>query len=391
MRRFIGTFFAGLAGMVVLGAGINLAVDPYGVFGTPLVEGFNREKPQGEAQPYLAKTYLVERAQPKTLLVGNSRIQSGLDPESEAWPADARPVFNFGIGGANLYANYRLLQHSLAVSTPSLVVIGLAVEDTLDVARTTEDYQPRLRVDAGGGPNRELWRARAQDAAFALLSLTALGDSLITVWQQGRPGVSKMTPLGFNDGGGMTAAAEAEGYHSLFKAKERKKAEVALRWARHPGYDLKPLRDMIRLSLDHGARVVVFLSPGHVGELEIYRRNGLTDAHLHWKDEVTAMVKQFADDGAKVALWDFGGVSRYTSETVPPVGDRRTPMAWFWEINHFKPALGRLIIARMMGHGPADLGVELTASGVVPKGAQACGLGSGFAQPVADTDGKDCR
>lgn len=366
MRRFVVAVLAWTVGLTAVAVAFNGAVDPYGMFGTTPVAAFNRDKPQAETQPYLAKTYLVERVRPATLLLGNSRVQSGLDPESPAWPAEAKPVFNLGIGGADAYTSLRFLQHSLATARPKLVVIGVSLDDCQAARHVRADFESRLRATPSGAPNPALLSARIKDAAFALMSLTATADSVLTVLHQGNAGKSRMTPLGFNDNGDAKAATALAGHFPLFNAKEKLKIADALAWAKEPEFDLDPVTRMIALAREHGARVVVFISPGHAGELEIYRQIGVLGRFARWKKALGALVDGFAADGAAVALWDFASFSPYTTEPIPAPGDRRTRLKWFWEMNHFTPALGDAIIARMMGAGPADLGTRLTGAAEPP-------------------------
>ena len=207
MGRFVTLWLACVAGLMAMVIGVNLAVDPYGVFGSG-----DHPRPRALAQPYLAKTYMVERIQPGTVLMGSSRVEIGLDPASPAWPAEQRPVFNFGLGGASAFVDLRFLQHTFAVARPRRVAIGIGLEDCIITADTRsaarrrhldQNFQERLSVTRSGKPNPRQWRARIRDAATALLSLTAFGDSLATLLDRDSRGRAHMTPLGYNDGGDL--------------------------------------------------------------------------------------------------------------------------------------------------------------------------------------------
>ncbi|HEX3972239.1 MAG TPA: hypothetical protein VHX19_13000, partial [Stellaceae bacterium] len=77
-------YIAWMAGTVLALAAVTIALaivaDPYDLFGTQL--GWNEIKPRVYQQAALAKTTLLERARPATLLIGNSRIEIGFDPDS---------------------------------------------------------------------------------------------------------------------------------------------------------------------------------------------------------------------------------------------------------------------------------------------------------------------
>jgi hypothetical protein len=59
-----------------------VAVDPYMIFNTPTLVGVNETKPRAYQQASLAKAHLLERTRPRTLILGNSRAEIGLDPTS---------------------------------------------------------------------------------------------------------------------------------------------------------------------------------------------------------------------------------------------------------------------------------------------------------------------
>ncbi len=82
------------------------------------------------------------------------------------------------------------------------------------------------------------------------------------------------------------------------------------------------------------------------------------------KTELAALVAGKGDD---VRLWDFMDYSGFSTEVVPPAGDRQTSTKWFWEPTHFKKSLGRIMIGRMFGGiGPA-FGVTLTPANVTER------------------------
>lgn len=59
----------------------------------------------------------------------------------------------------------------------------------------------------------------------------------------------------------------------------------------------------------------------------------------------------------QVRLIDFSVLHPYTREPIPPRGDTRTVMRFYWESGHFKPALGEAVIARLFRE--SDFGVAL--------------------------------
>lgn len=63
-------------------AGLNLFVDPWGLFGAPRVPGVTARKPEAGDYVRLSKPYQVMRAAPDFLILGNSRAELGLNPKA---------------------------------------------------------------------------------------------------------------------------------------------------------------------------------------------------------------------------------------------------------------------------------------------------------------------
>ena len=66
---------------------------------------------------------------PRTLLLGNSRVEIGLDPESPLWPQDDRPVFNAAESGRDLAIALIRLRHAMETAPPRLVVVAVDFPD----------------------------------------------------------------------------------------------------------------------------------------------------------------------------------------------------------------------------------------------------------------------
>ncbi|MGA3403761.1 MAG: hypothetical protein ABSC95_31495 [Acetobacteraceae bacterium] len=366
-KRFVWWWLTAVVGLLTLTALANFSVDPYGIYGWINIAGLNQDKTQAVDQSRMAKVYLVDHARPATLLIGSSRVEAGLDPESPAWPQDLRPVFNLGIPGSDPYTQLRYLQDALATTRPKLVVIGTDFIESLTSSanlaaashiRGSLDFEERLRVTASGAPNGGLRLARARDIASTLLSLSALGDSISTLLSQRDVTSRKLTALGFNTAANYQGLVQTEGEYSLFVAKDREKIAEIIPLPKHPQLDVGPIGQSIAEALAHGSRVIVVITPGHADELEIYRQAGIMHLYDAWLRRLTETVAA-AGDG-KVELWNFAGLTPYTVEKIPNQGDTHTQLSWFWETNHFKPALGNLIISRILGQGPEGFGEQLT-------------------------------
>ena len=224
------SFFAWFGGTVVglacLAVVLGVAVDPYRMYGTAAVPGWTALKPRIYNQAGIAKTYQLERVGPRTLLLGNSRVEIGLDPESSRWPAGAHPVFNAALAGTNLHTSLDMLRDAFAAHPLQTVFLGLDFLDFLQMPDSLPSRpqsigpdELRLLVDSDGKPNPgrplQVWR----DRIAATLTIDAILDDLATLVDQDRVTSETMTPLGFNPLNEYRLFAARQGYYALFAQK----------------------------------------------------------------------------------------------------------------------------------------------------------------------------
>ena len=361
-----------MAALAALTLAFTVAVDPYYIFGTPGIGGFNAVKTLAVNQAVSAKTYQLERTHPRTLLLGNSRVAVGLDPMSPEWPVSMQPVFNAGLSGRDLAIAARLLEDALADGGLRTVIVGLDVLDFLgpeqpaadpDDAVTGGPDGARMRLDHDMRPSASRPIALLKDWLSATFTLDALADSALTVLAQGSPSASSMTPLGFEPLAEYRVYARQHGFRSLF---DQKQAQYAARFPHYVEHDFadpyqaanfRSLRQIIQNSLRYNCQVFLIIYPYHAWVLDLIRTNGLWPSFEAWK---RAVVRVAADLGkSQVRIVDFSGYNAFATEAVPAANDLHTEMRWYWEAGHFQPALGDRIIGRLFGQ-ERRFGQELT-------------------------------
>jgi hypothetical protein len=360
-RRYISYLIAGLVGLFALVGAINVAVDPYGLLGTREISGFNVIKPAATTRTRIAKPVQGERANPRTLILGNSRPEMGLDPESAVWSSDQRPVYNAAIPGASVYMAMRFGQNLLFDGHPTLILWGLDFADfligsdsALDQCRwppTPGEWEKGLTVSQAMLPSKEWRLERLKHYGVSILSTQALFDSIATISAQQRKGSGTRTMLGFNSARDYGPIIRAEGQYVLFAQKN---AEMESRlhnkeWSIvaegcGSSVDFRSVAEFLQLAKESEARVILFINPYHEDYLETIWRAGLWPLFEDWKRRLRAL----SDDGGVEALWDFGLLNEFTSEDPPPPGDKRTTLRWFWEPAHYRSELGDLMLIEML-------------------------------------------
>jgi hypothetical protein len=317
----------------------NLLVDPYGLFRVGSVEGFNRIKSQAGQRAGTYKRVAVARMHPNALILGNSRAEIGFDPASSAWPSSARPVFNLALPGSSIDSALEEFKHVLGFATPTLVVLGL---DFLDFrVDPAARYAPEPKAD------RKAW---LRERVTALLSVSALADSLATMKAQRDPYSTSLDDSGFNPMHDYVGIARREGYFAMFRQRDQENARSYAHGGKtihladgRPAPEFAALDDFMDIARRHRIQLRLVVYPVHAHTLILFHRAGLWPAFDEWKRE---LVKRIGA-GPDVDLWDFSGFSVYSEEAVPPPGDIRSQMRWYWEAGHFKSALGDVILTNI--------------------------------------------
>jgi hypothetical protein len=368
--RYLRTWIAILAIILISVASFNALVDPYDVIGSVRIPGFNLLKPEADEHSRLTKPYQVERLHPRAVIVGTSRAEVGIDPDSPDWPEAVRPVYNFGLPGANLATVYRELEAAGSTGHLKLAVILLDFENFLradpepDLAADENQRMPSTPEGRRSGVRAQ---RSAEDIFLSTMTLDAFADSLATVIKQHMKYTADITADGRWSEASFESLAASDGYYELFTQKD---VDYAKRnaWAARsltgqsnetPGIDL--VRQMLEYCSAHQIQPILIIPPYHADLLEMFDKAGLWDRFEHWKRNLVNLVADYsALSKATVELWDFSGYDRYTTEPVPQKGDRHTALRWFWEAGHFKRALGDLILARVFAAKRSDFGVDLT-------------------------------
>lgn len=370
-RRFLLWVLGFLALFGLLVAAANIAIDPYMLFDRPRVTGFNAVKPAVETREAMMKTHQAARVAPKTVILGSSRSDIGLDPASAAWPATTQPVYNLSTVGADLATNLVFLQRLLANgrAQPKTVVVGLDFESFLLEPLNTADPgppAPPAGADAGGP------FSGARDYLASTLTLDALEDSVSTLWTNRRGLMTlDMQADGRLTEGHLRRWTAADGVALLFEQKNR----LTVRRYQKPRHVLShdpsvPVRDfagldaLVTLAQARNFELVLLVQPAHASRLEMLDAMGYWPDYELWKRELARWGAQMRERGARVTVWDFGGFESTTTEAVPAPGDKQTRLKWFWDPVHYSTALGEVLVSTLTA--TQDAGARTAAGGDGP-------------------------
>ena len=347
-KAYLAWMLSMAALLVAVVALVCIVIDPLGVFGSPRIAGLNAVKPHFEHDRELTHWMGAKRLCSKTGIFGNSRAEIGLNPMSPALLFHGLPAYDHAIPGTSAGLSYRQLKWlGEAGCMPSTIFLGVDFFDFLGAGAAP----PMSALDAAPAP-----RIDGNFVAQDVLSVTGLQDSIETLAAQHARHPATLTDRGFDPLDNYIAEVERNGAYALF----RQKAQDNIRtWKRQPPTIVPPeggvcdteqaIDAFVSRARAADAKVYLVIYPYHAETRLIVERLGLGALFAQWKKRIVDLAARHQEPGQVLEVWDFSGLAPQTLEAIPPPDDRHTQLKWFWEAGHFKPALGDVALARMLG------------------------------------------
>jgi hypothetical protein len=309
------------------------------------------------------KTYkaeLLRRQEYDTLLLGSSRTEVGIDPASEAW--GTATVFDASVPGTNMWETRQVLSFAMSRHTPTHVVLFADFLMFNDRRSTTGSF------------TRSRFSSDLNAIEYTLgnaLSLPTTRDSLRVLARRvyDTPGplsrqghrTRRAVDLG-RDGSPISQVAD---HRRAFRSSLHIRRGGPAMYASmdYPNDRVDMLREMVALCHERGITLTLVIPPMHALRLVILDAMGLWPSFERWKRDMVAA----AGAVDRLEVWDFAYCHTWAAEAIPPADDTETRMEWWVDGGHFRPALGEVVLRRVLRRasaGAPTCGMELTASNV---------------------------
>lgn len=339
--------------------GLNIFVDPFGVFGTVRCVGWVNDVPDFSGFDRMTKPYELLQVQPRTVLFGSSTARAGFCGLAEGEVNLPQPAYNGALLGANAH-EIRLSIEQAVREAPVKVVVIVADFFAFNVNYPdNERFEPKRLAAA----TRHKWPGMLP-ADFAAFTIGC--DAFRSSWQtlSGNRSAERNEAIS-NAGAGVP-------WHEHFRTCER---SYLTKWFPPPmrKYEFssenstrEPFADFdasLQLCVEHSIRVIVLCPPIHARFHEALAVAGVWPQYEFWKRELARKVRitqKRSGNPNALALWDFSLFNEMTREPVPDHGEG--PMHYFSDSAHFTPKLGALVLGEILGTLPVDsqrLGVRL--------------------------------
>lgn len=336
--------------MLLVGT-FNWFIDPYANYWSPTIEGINLKKTAAVNKVRNVAPYIARVNKPESLILGNSRVQLGIEPSVLESKNDV--VYNLGLPGASFTETAKLAIWHLD-NNPNLKSIYIG----LDYRYALNNYD----VNPGPWTNVDLdnvFRSSIKEDSYdrisriypSLLSLDALNASFTTILTQNSVRNS-IQPDGFNTGGSYLSTISGEGKKNFFKYQLE---QLKLRFNRpHLTYkgtygnrfyaELEYLLNRINTS---NVKAYIFINPYHYSYWHIMANTNHFEGFLEFKKDAIELATKYP----KTMFADFSLPNEIVFESPLSSGDH-VPLKWFYEPAHYRPELGKQMIKFF--NNPAD-------------------------------------
>ncbi len=337
-KKYLSFILGAMLALLAATAGINYAVDPYGIYGD-WKKG--AAYPASDTYVRIHKTERIKRLKPDALVLGTSRADLGVNPKFFT----GLNAYNAALSAANVYEQRMMLEFAQRVHPLKKVII------TLDLFTFNT-----LRLE-----NRHFEEDRVAPEALEPLqsfintygTLVTL-DTLLVVKKHLRQ-IKHLDRESYPRPNGQKLHNEGEwrsknlGVNSIFW----KSPNNLVLGAKEFSYNYSPKKGddtfaQFRMMLDFCERekieAYLYFGPLHQVHLDGLKKDGRWKLFEDWKKRVTAIVAR-----TPYTLWDFATYNSFTTEKIPPESDKVTQMQYFWDTDHYKEKTGDIIQRKILG------------------------------------------
>ncbi len=374
--RYLTVMFSIFLTVLVAIASFNWFIDPFAMYWSPQVDGINSVKPEAEKRSRISKAYRIEDVHPQILIVGNSRVEMGLDPNNAVFKGQR--VYNQGIPGATIRMQVDYAINAINTE-PELTSILMSV-DFLDFLLNDNDID-LLKVNDNAinsydfrliqPDDNKIFAQfeRLKEKASLIFSLDALVASFKTITSQ-ESLVNHINTEGFNSANLYLSILKTEGIIPLFNKKltsvTQRLTNQSLGIIAQNTYpysiNFQNLGRLITTAHKKNIQVTFFINPYHFSYLHTLAENKQWDNFNVWKKTLVKYFQNNQDN--KVTLWDFSLFNSVINEEVP-ITNPNQQMKWFWEPAHYKKELGNIMLKQMdFQNNQSNIGIKLNQSNI---------------------------
>lgn len=339
--------------LIVFIIALTRVVDPFDIFDSPKISQFNLNKPKVGRHSRIYKTVMLQKMKPKTIFLGTSRTECGMDPENQN--LEKNSTYNCAVS-SGLPVEYEFFADLAMKNGAKHIIIGLDLFSF---------YSKDLFHD---GFDTEVFNGYIPLKYY--LSLDAFGSTIKTIHSKEANlylKTGRVDPVflqnDFNNIGS---------YKKAFLANEKKYFYGHYResFCRNQTAHWKAFERILDKAYHHNVKVTLFISPSHARQWEVLDRVQGYELFEVFKRRLVKVNENIALKNGKKPfdLWDFTGYGTLTTEDVPDMKNGK--MKWYRDSSHYTKELGDIVLDRMFdgnfsgGQEYPNFGVILTSKNI---------------------------
>ncbi len=317
----------------------NHQIDPYGMFGSPAIVNISEFRTEKTNHSRLFKAADVIRQKPKTILLGTSTVDFGLDASHPLLSAYS-PAYNLALLGANTYEMLHYFKHALR-NQPDLkrVIIGLDFTSFQKTNLNKVDYNEN-RLEITSLSLRDLISTFSIDTTLA--SLRTIQSNLKDAPYQPYSLDGNRSDKQFSEDGSRL--------YIFMRTLTRILEARIQKLDRYIGC----FKEIIELCRAKNIEFRVFITPIHSTVAEAYYLTNQMSEIENIQREIVKITP----------IWDFSGFNSITTE---PISEQ---MQNYLDGMHYRKKIGDLIIKRILQDQdksvPSDFGHLTTVENLEP-------------------------
>ena len=356
-RRHLFIWLTCAIATILLVGAFNFIVDPYGIFRSVVVKGFNQNKEGARNKIRFVKALELPLRKPATLIMGSSRVWKAMDPGLPLLQ-EFTPVYNLGVDLSRIHEILVLLRHATANSDVKRVVLGLDFfmfnslqkvnfdfDETLTGRKVNvvDYFVPAIFSDAAVIDSLKVIRFSIPDPALETFLANGYRPQELHILHPRAP-INYENLHYYTNWIFLTPKPQLQ--NTFYYGKMALDDDV-----------FNDFEAILSLCALQHIDLRLYISPAHAHlEGEGIWALGKWRELENWKRRITNI-----SDRYKVPLIDFSG---YNSVTTEPV---RSPMKFYSDSSHFTEMVSNWILQRIFSADasvPVDFGVQLTSENI---------------------------
>ena len=325
---------------------INYIVDPYNLYKTNLF----KNKPKDYEQMRIVKILKIEEIKPVSLILGSSRAEVAIDPNSSFF---IKPAFNAANAGATIYESKLYLQHAINKSYIKKVLLVADWRMFNDVSmKKVIDFETYFE-------NRNIYKYLLNYKVFKDSLFTIKNKNIVSLYNNnGQMKEDYLNKIVLSNGGHYkTMIKEEKNYYkelsdnNLYKDTQKS--------------SLLDFIEILELCYKNDIELDIVFGPSHIRQWEAFDYYKDYETLLTWKKDLVEIVQKVANKFNKIPfrIVDFAVYNEYTSEKIPT--EENQSMVYHYEGSHYKPKLGEMLLKSLSsGDYHNNFGVELNNNNI---------------------------